>query len=88
MIKILKKIILNDKNKCVYSFVLFIQIMLVKVVFAATVIEILLFEGSPVLSPTQRGTGSERVNKLDKHNLQIHLTYINLFQTNPPFSTF
>ena len=33
-----------------------------KAMFTLTVFEILLSEGRSVLSPTQRGTGSERVN--------------------------
>ena len=40
-----------------------------KAMFTLTVFEILLSEGRPVLSPAQRGTGSERVNVMN--NLQL-----------------
>ena len=47
----------------------------VKAMFTTTVFEMLLFVGKMVLSPTQRDTGSERVNVPVKNqkNLQILL---------------
>ena len=43
----------------------------VKAVFTVTVFEILLFEGRSVLSPAQRGTGSEKVKVSVKNQKNI-----------------
>ena len=65
------------KNIVVCSFVLLIQFLLVKAIFTVTVFEILLFEGRSVISPTHRGTGTERVDKIVNLNcsLKIYINY-------------
>ena len=46
--------------------------VLVKAMFTLTVFEILLSDGRSVLSPAQRGTGSERVKKTYNFLTQIN----------------
>ena len=63
-----KSISLNAIRKLIeYSF----KNLLVKAVFTLAVFEILLFVSRTVLSPAQRGTGSERVKVLAKSQKNI-----------------
>ena len=47
--------------------------LLVKAIFTLTVFEILLSEGRSVLSPAERGTGSERVKVSVKNQKNIEI---------------
>ena len=49
----------------------FFKKLLVKAMFAFTVFELLLFENRSVLSPAQRGTGSERVKVPVKNKANV-----------------
>ena len=46
------------------AYLIFFKKVPIKAMFTPTVFEILMSEGRLVLSPTQRGTGSERVKKI------------------------